>query len=77
MEIKFSDTKVIKFDVDNSMTANKKLRMGAYNTKLIVFDPFNCAYRTFEQTAKETEDKDGITIAGTTLPQLNAFRTQL
>ena len=45
--------------------------MGAYQTKLVVFNPFNCAYRTFEQTAKETEDKDGIKIAGTTLPQLN------
>ena len=37
----------------------------------MVFDPFNCAYRVFGQTAKETEDQDGITIAGTNLPQLN------
>jgi len=49
----------------------EKLKMGAYETKLVVFDPFNCAYRTFDQSAKETEDKDGIKIAGTTLPKLN------
>ena len=51
--------------------AQEKLKMGAYQTKLVVFDPFNCAYRTFEQTAKETENQDGITIAGTHLPVLN------
>ena len=64
---KFSDTKVIKFNVDNSMTANKKLRMGAYKTKLIIFDPFNCEY---EEIVEESKDVDKI-IAGKELPKLN------
>tara|TARA_B100000427_G_scaffold285184_1_gene258487 strand:+ start:451 stop:1839 length:1389 start_codon:yes stop_codon:yes gene_type:complete len=51
--------------------AQEKLKMGAYQTKLVVFDPFNCAYRTFEQTAEETERQDGIQIAGTNFPKLN------
>ena len=49
----------------------EKLKMGAYQTKLVVFEPFNCAYRTFEQTGQQTENQDGITIAGTNLPKLN------
>ena len=66
------DGKILEHSsINKTPDAQEKLKMGAYQTKLVVFDPFNCAYRTFEQTAKETEDKDGIKIAGTTLPQLN------
>ena len=66
------DGKILEHtSVNRTPDAQEKLKMGAYQTKLVVFDPFNCAYRTFEQTAKETEDKDGIKIAGTHLPKLN------
>ena len=65
------DGKILEHTADNRVQIQEKLKMGAYQTKLVVFDPFNCAYRVFGQTAKETEDQDGITIAGTNLPQLN------
>ncbi len=66
------DGKILEHSsVSKTPDAQEKLKMGAYQTKLVVFDPFNCAYEVFTQTAKETEDKDGITIAGTHLPVLN------
>ncbi len=66
------DGKILEYSsTKKAPDIQEKLKMGAYQTKLVVFDPFNCAYRVFEQTAKETEDKDGIKIAGTHLPVLN------
>lgn len=63
------DGKILEYSTDNLIDAQQKLRMGAFQTKLIVFDPFNCYYETFDQTAKETEE--GTTLAGKELPQLN------
>jgi len=63
------DGKILEYGTDNLIDAQQKLRMGAFQTKLIVFDPFNCYYETFDQTAKETEE--GTTLAGKELPQLN------
>ena len=63
------DGKILEYSTDNLIDAQQKLRMGAFQTKLVVFDPFNCYYETFDQTAKETEE--GTTLAGKELPQLN------
>ena len=63
------DAIVAKFSSNLNLTANKKLRSGAFNTKLIVFDPFNCFYQTIEQKSEETEK--GTTSAGKNLPVLN------
>jgi hypothetical protein len=51
------------------LDAQERLKMGAYQTRLVVFDPFNCAYDVIEQTAKEA--KKGTTTGGKRLPQLN------
>ena len=45
--------------------------MGAYSTRTIVFDPFNCKYEVLEKQAKEVEEKEGIQTAGNELPVLN------
>ena len=63
------DGKIIKMEVDNRFIANQKLRMGAYNTKLIVFDPFNCKYNVIEKGAFDSEE--GTTHAGDELPVIN------
>ena len=63
------DAIVAKFASNLKITANKKLRAGAYNTKLIVFDPFNCFYQVIEQKSEDTEE--GTTTAGKNLPVLN------
>lgn len=68
------DAIVAKYSANLNITANSKLKSGAYNTKLIVFDPFNCFYQVIEQSAEETEK--GITKAGKDLPRLNKKFTQ-
>ena len=68
------DGVVVKYSSNLNITANNKLRAGAYNTKLIVFDPFNCFYKIIDQSAEET--KDGTTIAGKNLPILNEKFTE-
>ena len=68
------DAIVAKFSSNLNITANNKLRAGAYNTKLIVFDPFNCFYQVIDQDAEET--KGGTTLAGKNLPVLNKKFTQ-
>ena len=63
------DGEIVRMNADNRFVANQKLRMGAYNTKLIAFDPYNCKYSVFTRSA--FEDDDGITTAGKNLPTLN------
>ena len=59
--------KISKFSIDNKVTAERRLRMGAFNTRMIVFDPFNSEHEIIEESADE---KKGTT-AGKKLPPLN------
>ena len=68
------DAIVAEFSSNLTLTANKKLRSGAFNTKLVIFDPFNCFYQPIEQKAEDTEK--GTTTAGKHLPVLNEKFTQ-
>ena len=63
------DGKILEYSTDNRLNAQQKFRIGAFQTKLVVFDPFNCAYKVVEQSAEET--KEGTTLAGRELPVLN------
>jgi hypothetical protein len=74
-ETQNNEKKIIKFFPNNNLTANKKLRMGAYHTKLIVFDPFNCKFDEIIQKADDT--KKGITLAAKNLPKLNEKFTEV
>ena len=63
------DGEVVRMTIDNKIIANQKLRMGAFKTKLILFDPFNCFYQVIEQSSDESDE--GTTHAGKGLPILN------
>ena len=63
------DGRIVNFTADNRFIANEKLRMGAYKTRLILFNPLNCEYKIEEQDAYDTED--GTTHAGKQLPIIN------
>ena len=63
------DANIIKFSADNRFDAAQKLRSGVYNTKLILFDPFNCKYDEIKEGV--SEDGDGTTNAGLNLPVIN------
>ena len=74
-ETQNNEKKITKFFPNNNLTANKKLRMGAYHTKLIVFDPFNCKFDEVIQKADDT--KKGTTLAAKNLPKLNKKFTEV
>ena len=61
------DGNIINLEVDNRFEAESKLRSGTYNTKLILFDPFNCKYDEINEGAKN----EGTTNAGIGLPIIN------
>jgi hypothetical protein len=45
--------------------------MGAFSTRTVLFDPFNCYYEVITPNAKQIEKNDGIKTAGKELPVLN------
>ena len=45
------------------------MNIGAYKTKLVMFDPFNCKYNVIEKGAFDSEE--GTTHAGDELPVIN------
>ena len=65
------DMKALEFEKENGVNVQNKLRMGAYSTRTVVFDPFNSKYEVLNKEAKEVEEKEGIQTAGERLPVLN------
>ena len=65
------DMKALQFEKENAVNVQNKLRMGAYSTRTVVFDPFNCKYEVLTKEAKEVEEKEGIKTAGEHLPVFN------
>lgn len=65
------DIKALEYSKDNRVNVQEKLKMGAFSTRTILFDPFNCYYEVVNPNAKEIEGKDGIKKAGKELPVLN------
>ena len=63
------DGKVLQQVEDNRINYQNKIMMGAYGTKLVVFNPFDCFYEVVPQTAKESEG--GTTTGGEALPTFN------
>ncbi len=63
------DGKILQQVTDNRIDYQNKIRMGAYGTKLVVFNPFDCFYEVVPQTAEDTEE--GTTIGGEKLPVFN------
>ena len=65
------DMKALQFEKENAVNVQNKLRMGAYSTRTVVFNPFNCKYEVLGKEAKEVEKKEGIQTAGERLPVFN------
>jgi len=63
------DGKILEYVTDNRINYQEKIAMGAYGTKLVVFNPFDCFYQVVPQTAEETEDK--LETGGENLPVFN------
>ena len=46
------------------------MNMGAYKTKIVLFDSYNCKYEVIEQTAED--EKENVELAGKDLPKFNS-----
>ena len=55
--------------IDVSGDIQSKLEIGAYTTRTILFDPFNCYYEVVNTKAEDTEKN--LQTAGKNLPKLN------
>ena len=65
------DMKALQFEKENAVNVQNKLRMGAYSTRTVVFNPFNCKYEVLGKEAKKVEEEEGIQTAGESLPVFN------
>jgi|TARA_A100001515_G_scaffold98661_1_gene79557 hypothetical protein len=61
--------KILSQQADNAIDAQSKFQMGAYSTRLVIFDPYTCNYQVIKQTADET--KSGTKLGGKDLPTFN------
>ena len=63
------DVKGIEYSKDNNVDIQEKLKMGAFSTRTILFDPFNCFYQLITPNAKQKESS--LKLGGKELPTLN------
>lgn len=63
------DVKAVDYEKDYRVNVQEKLKMGAFSTRTILFDPFNCFYEVVTPNAKEKER--ALKLAGKELPTLN------
>jgi hypothetical protein len=64
------DGKVLEHKSDSSINVQSKMNIGAYKTKIVLFDAYNCKYEVIEQTAEEV--KENVELAGKNLPKFNS-----
>ena len=70
------DGKILQHQADSSINVQSKMNIGAYKTKLVMFDPYNCKYVVDEKTADEAVEKKKVKLAGKGLPVFNEkFKT--
>lgn len=63
------DVKALEYSKDNRVDVQEKLKIGAFSTRTILFDPFNCYYEVVVPNAKEKEKS--LKLGGKELPVLN------
>ena len=63
------DIKALDYSKDNLVDVQKKLRMGAFSNKIVLFDPFQCVYEVI--TPNVEEYKRQLKLAGKKMPKLN------
>ena len=63
------DLKALEYSKDNNVNVQNKLKMGAYSTRTILFDPFTTYYEVVTPNAETTEGD--LKLGGKNLPKLN------
>ena len=65
------DSNIVEHFADNRLNAQQALRIGTWQTKLIMFDPFRGTYRIYSQDAEQTKKDKQVVTAGKLFPKLN------
>ena len=60
---------ILDYNIDNTINVKSKLEIGAYSTKIVTFDPFNCVYSVEFPKSEDTEKN--LKLAGKNLPVFN------
>ena len=63
------DLKALEYSKDNNVNVQNKLKMGAFSTRTILFDPFTTYYEVV--TPNAATDEDSLKLGGKKLPKLN------
>ena len=74
------DAKALDYNVNNKVNIQDKLKMGAYSTRIIMFDPYSTKYEVVNPNAGNAKDspssakgnEKNLKLAGDKLPVLNA-----
>jgi len=63
------DGKILESNADNSFDVQSKFEGGAYSTRIVLFNPFDCVYQVVKPNSRETESN--LELGGNELPVLN------
>ena len=63
------DGKILSSSADNSFDVQSKFEGGAYSTRIVLFNPFDCVYQVVKPNSRETESN--LELGGKELPVLN------
>ena len=61
--------KAVEYSQDSMINVQRKLQMGTFSTRIILFNPFNCLYQV--KATNATADENDLTLAGEELPVMN------
>ena len=70
------DQKILDFKKDNDTNVQKKLQMGAFSTRTVLFDPFTCYYEVKAPNVSEKGVENSLTLGGKDLYLGTKFRNK-
>ena len=68
------DQKILNFKKDNDTNVQKKLQMGAFSSRTVLFDPFTCYYEV--KAPKAEDNEDNLKMGGKDLYLGKTFRNK-
>ena len=70
------DQKILDFKKDNNINVQKKLQMGAFSSRTVLFDPFTCYYEVKAPNVSERGVEDSLKKGGKDLYLGKTFRNK-
>ena len=70
------DQKILDFKKDNNINVQKKLQMGAFSSRTVLFDPFTCYYEVKAPNVSENGVEESLTLGGKDLYLGKKFRNK-